>query len=174
MDDAYYFHQTPPLLAAALVSRLPIEPTDRLYEPFRGEGAFYNAFPEGNPKDWSEIQQGRDYKEYTGEYDWVITNPPFSLDTDGKRVNSFWFLLDYYTHTAKKGIAFLANDRCFSSLTPRRIKSLQSRGWFIQNITVCSVKKWRGRYFFIVLQKTHSDFYSCLESNYWDRGGKNL
>ena len=152
-NETYMFHQTPGDLCKELLCHLSLQPDDRLYEPFRGEGGFYNHFPAANAKDWSEITQGRDYKDFEGEYDWVITNPPFRLDTDGKRVNSFWFLLDYFTRKAKKGIAFLGNDRCFCTLTPKRMKVLEERGWGITKVVVCSVKKWRGRYFFIVLEK---------------------
>lgn len=166
-SEVYYFHQTPSELADDLIQYIPILPTDKLYEPFRGEGAFYNAFPSDNPKDWSEIVEGRDYKDYNEEYDWVITNPPFRLETsNNKRFNSFWYLLEYYTTRAKKGVAFLANDSCFGTLTPKRIKYLNEKGWFIQKIVVCSIKKWRGRYFFIILQKQPSDFYKYLPINY--------
>lgn len=164
--DTYLFHQTPKDLAKELLTHLSIQPTDRLYEPFKGEGAFFDNFPVVNPKDWSELEQGRDYSEYSEEYDWVITNPPFRLEfTGGKRVNSFWFLLEYFTTKAKKGIAFLANDRCFCTLTPKRMKLLEDRGWGITKVVVCSVKKWRGRYFFIVLEKKLSMFKS-IQGNF--------
>jgi len=165
-DETYFFHQTPVELASDLIALLPIVPTDRLYEPFKGEGAFYNAFPEENPKHWAEITEGRDYATDTTEYDWVITNPPFRLDTGGKRVNSFWFLLDYFTKKAKKGVAFLANDRCFSTLTPKRIQLLEDRGWSITKLVVSSVKKWRGRYYFFVVEKKASDTFRFLLNNY--------
>lgn len=163
--ETYLFHQTPVELAKKLLAYLSIQPTDRLYEPFKGEGAFYNSFPAINPKDWSELEEGRDYKDHEGDYEWVITNPPFRLDTDGKRVNSFWFLLDYFTQRAKKGIAFLGNDRCFCTLTPRRLEILANRGWGITKVVVCSVKKWRGRYFFIVLEKRPGAF-SGIQGTY--------
>jgi hypothetical protein len=165
-QEVYTFHQTPADLAKDLILSLPLSETDRLYEPFMGEGAFYNNFPSQNPKDWSEIEQGRDYKDYQGEFDWVITNPPFRLETGTKRVNSFFYLLDYYSKKAKKGIAFLGNDRCFCTLTPKRLKALNDAGWYLTKITVCSVKKWRGRYFFIVFQKTPVAFYNQLLKNY--------
>jgi hypothetical protein len=165
-DETYFFHQTPADLAKDLVDALGLPETDRLYEPFRGEGSFYNAFPEANPKDWSEITEGRDYTAHTGEYDWVITNPPFRLETGTKRVNAFWFLIDYYTQRAKKGIAFLANDRCFSTLTPKRMQTLNERGFSITKLIVCSVKKWRGRYYFFVLEKKQNATVGFLLNNY--------
>lgn len=165
-SKTYYFHQTPPELARDLIATLPILPTDRLYEPFKGEGAFYNNFPEANPKDWSEIVEGRDYKDYTGEYDWVISNPPFRLETGTKRVNAFWFLLDYYTRRAKKCVSFLANASCFGTLTPKRMKELNDRGWYITKLTVCSIKKWSGRYYFFTLEKHNNGLFSYLRDNY--------
>lgn len=164
--ETYLFHQTPSECAKDLIQELPLTPSDRLYEPFKGEGAFFDNFPESNPKLWSELEQGKDYKDNTEEYDWVITNPPFRLDTGTKRVNAFYHLLEYFTERAKKGIAFLGNDACFGTLTPKRLQELNQRGWFITKIVVCSIKKWRGRYFFIVLQKQQNDFYKYLIKNY--------
>lgn len=164
-DTTYYLHQTPPDLATKLLLTLSLDPTDILYEPFKGEGAFYTAFPPSNPKMFSEIQEGIDYKDIQEPYDWVITNPPFQLETGAKRVNSFWFLLDYFSTRARKGIAFLANDRCFCSLTPNRMKLLNQRGWGITTLTVCSIKKWRGRYFFVVLERKNG-FMNAIEGTY--------
>jgi hypothetical protein len=153
-------------LARDLMQFVPLVAGDMVVEPFKGEGAFYNAFPAFVMKDWAELELNKDYRELSGNYDWVITNPPFRLEEGTKRVNSFWFLLDYYTTRAKKGIAFLANDYCFGTLTPKRHEILRDRGWMITKIVVCSVKKWRGRYFFIILQKTGYNVMDYLLTNY--------
>ena len=165
-DETYQLHQTPKELAKDLMAFIPLIPGDVVVEPFRGEGAFYNNFPNHVVKDWAEIREGKDYKDIVGGYDWVITNPPFRLPTDGKRVNSFWFLLDYYTQRARKGIAFLGNDSCFCTLTPKRQGILKDRGWKMTKVVVCSVKKWRGRYFFFILQKEGGGFMDYLIKNY--------
>jgi hypothetical protein len=164
--ETYNLHQTPKELAKDLMAFVPLVPGDRVVEPFKGEGAFYDVFPDFVSKDWAELEQGRDYQTLTAEYDWVITNPPFQIETGGKRVNTFWFLLDYYSQRAKKGIAFLGNDTCFSTLTPRRQALLKERGWSLSKVVVCSVKKWRGRYFFFVLQKEGDNFMDYLLPNY--------
>jgi hypothetical protein len=164
-EETYFFHQTPPEAAKDLLAKIAFDPTDTLYEPFRGEGSFYDNFPEGNPKEWSEIKEERDYKDFTGSYDWVITNPPFRLEQEGKRVNSFYYLLDFFSQRARKGIAFLANDLCFSALTPKRMATISARGFNITKIVVCNIKKWRGRYFFVVLEKKPG-FFNYLQNSY--------
>jgi hypothetical protein len=165
-DETYYFHQTPKDLAEALIKFVDLKDGDKVFEPFKGEGAFYNAFPTNVVKDWTEIVEGKNYKDYTGDIDWVITNPPFRLDEGGKRENAFYKLLKYYTERCKKGIAFLGNDSCFSTLTPKRLEELNNSGWYIHNIVCCSIKKWRGRYFFIIFKNEPSDFYKFCRDNY--------
>jgi len=163
--ETYLFHQTPKELAKELLTYLSLKPDDILLEAFKGEGAFYDNFPEINKKLWAEKEEGVDYTEITEPFDWIITNPPFRLETDGKRVNSFWYLLDYYSLRARKGIAFLGNDTCFSTLTPKRMKVLEDRGWGITKVVVCSVKRWRGRFFFVVLEKKQG-FMTYIEGNF--------
>lgn len=132
----------------------PLKEGDLVLEPFKGEGAFYNSFPAHVRKDWTEATQGRDYTDYTETPDWVISNPPYRLeDADGKRTNALWVLLDYFSTRARKGIGFLINDKCFSTLTPRRLETLKERGFRMTHLVVCSVKKWRGRYYYVVFQK---------------------
>ncbi len=164
-DDAYYFHQTPVEIAKALIDTLQndIEPNDVLYEPFRGEGAFYNNFPEHTTNIWAEIEEGIDYKSID-ECDWVITNPPFRLNTDNGQINAFYQILKHFTTSTnvKKGIALLCNDYCLSTLTPKKLREINNFGWFIHKITVCNIKKWRGRYFFIIFKKAYSPFYNFL------------
>jgi hypothetical protein len=164
--DAYYFHQTPKDLAKKLIAYIDFSDNDLVLEPFRGEGAFYDNLPNVN-KDWCEIEQGRDYKDYTKNIDWVVSNPPFKLKTNEKRVNSFYFLIDYYAKRVNKGIAFLGNDTCFNTLTPKRLKELNEKyNLYIHNIIVCNVKKWRGRYFFIIFKKGNNSFYKYIEGSY--------
>ena len=165
-DEYYYFHQTPIELSKDLVKHIPLQEGDDVLEPFKGEGSFYNNFPNFVNKDWCEIEEGRDYKDYDKPFDWVISNPPFRLDNGTKRVNSFFSLLNFYLDRAKKGIAFLGNDNCLSTLTPKRIKDMNDKGFYINKIIVCSIKKWRGRYFFIIISKEKTDFFGFLKENY--------
>lgn len=53
------------------------KPTGTILEPARGDGSFYRFME--SPKDWCEIDKGRDFLKYNKKVDWIITNPPFSI-----------------------------------------------------------------------------------------------
>ena len=142
-DEKYYFHQTPSELAKKLIEKVNIQPNDEVLEPFKGEGAFYNNLPPCI-KHWTEIEEGRDYKTFNQQVDWVISNPPFKIDDKSK----FFDLIIHYLPLVRKGLCFLGHDDCFCSLTPIRLKKISDMGFKINKIYVCSIKKWRGRYFF--------------------------
>lgn len=67
-------HYTNEVVARKIVAHF--NPTGRCLEPFRGDGAFFKHLPAGT--DWCEIEDGKDFFECNGEYDWIVTNPPFS------------------------------------------------------------------------------------------------
>ena len=63
---------TPDELARDIVSHF--RPSGRLLEPCKGDGAFLRAMP---GCDWFEIAEGSDFLTATGEWDWIVTNPPW-------------------------------------------------------------------------------------------------
>jgi hypothetical protein len=161
-NEEYYFHQTPEQLAIKLINEINLIDNDVVLEPFKGEGSFYNNLPNNVIKHYTEIEEGLDYKDFNMNVDWVISNPPFKLGNDNKRVNSFYYILEYYSLRVNKGIAFLANDYCLSTLTPVRLKKLREHNLYLNKIVVCNIKKWRGRYFFIIFKKNEP----CPAFNY--------
>lgn len=165
MDEVYLFHQTPTELAIKLIEEINILDTDIVLEPFKGEGAFYDNLPVCK-KEWCEITQGKDWLSYTDKVDWVITNPPFRLDNGIKRENAFWKILLHYSTQVNKGIGFLGNDYCLATLTPLRLKKLNENGLYLHNIVVCNIKKWRGRYFFMIFKKEESLFYKSIQGSF--------
>lgn len=66
---------TPQPLAYDIVHRFC--PTGISYlDPCKGDGAFYDLLP--TPKEWCEIEQGRDFYAWTQPVDCIIGNPPYS------------------------------------------------------------------------------------------------
>jgi hypothetical protein len=165
-DNTYYFHQTPEELAKKLILEVELKEGDKVLEPFKGEGSFYNNFPNNIEKFYTEIEEGKDFREFKEEVDWVISNPPFRLQNGAKRENAFFQIVKHFSTQVRKGMAFLGNDYCLSTLTPKRLKELNQQGLYINKIFVCNVKAWRGRYFFIIFKKTNPNFYSYIEGSF--------
>lgn len=70
---------TPPAIAKRLVELLPIPEQATLLDPFRGQGAFFDNFPMGGVRNYCEIDEGIDFFNEHGKYDWIISNPPYSI-----------------------------------------------------------------------------------------------
>lgn len=68
---------TPDWCAELVVSHF--KPAGRVLDPCRGDGAFYNLIPDC---EWCEIREGRDFYKVSENYDWVVSNPPYSVFSD--------------------------------------------------------------------------------------------
>ncbi len=51
------------------------KPTGRILEPASGDGAILKYLPGA---DWCEIEKGRDFYAIRDQYDWIISNPPYT------------------------------------------------------------------------------------------------
>ena len=167
-EELYAFHQTPEDLCKKLLMHIPFESKDVVYEPFAGEGNFLRNLPTITKNVSTEIEQGKCFTSFIDPFDWVVTNPPYNLVMDGKKVrSSFWYLLKYFCSRANKGIALLGNYNCLNSLSPKRLKELNELGWYFNNVIVCDVKKWNNRYFFMIFTKVKAnDCFKYVEGVY--------
>lgn len=75
MNDIVY---TNPVFAKRIVDYFSpqFKSGDVFHEPCFGADSFYDAMPE--PKDYSEIAEGKDFLAYDKPIDWIITNLPWS------------------------------------------------------------------------------------------------
>jgi hypothetical protein len=69
---------TPDALARDIVKY--IQPDGKILEPAAGGGAFLRALPPSCH--WCEIDKGVDFFKCRRHYDWIITNPPYSVFTE--------------------------------------------------------------------------------------------
>tara|TARA_R110002050_G_scaffold275965_1_gene421122 strand:+ start:32 stop:592 length:561 start_codon:yes stop_codon:yes gene_type:complete len=141
-------------MAQYLISLVEYEEGDVWLEPCRGDGAFYNNFPDDIQKDWCEINEGRDYFDYDGEVDITISNPPFVprklfVEFTNKAMSS-----------TRKNIYWLVNISCLNSLTPRRLDAWKQKNWFVERLHIVQDKRWFGRYVFIKFGRNHNNFYT--------------
>jgi len=121
---------TPMLLAEKLFNTVPFLENDTILDNAYGTGNFY--FLGDYTTDFYNIEK---------EYDWLITNPPYShLEK--------W--LEHSCKIANKGFAYLLG---LHNLTPRRIELCEEQGFYITSIYLCKVFKWYGISAFIVWEK---------------------
>lgn len=132
-NDKYY---TPETLVRMHLSKLRGEPPGfRIYEPFKGKGAYYNLFPEYFPGcvyEWSEIDEGRDFFDYRGEPDIIVSNPPFSqLDKIMERCYELKPIV----------ISFVLLQH---AVTPCRIRKANIMGYYVADYHLTRVDRWFG------------------------------
>ena len=70
---------TPVAVAKATIALYDIPSGSLILDPCRGDGAFYDNYPEDCDKQWCEITEGRDFFDRLNYADWIITNPPYSI-----------------------------------------------------------------------------------------------
>lgn len=56
------------------------EPSGRILDPCKGDGAFYRNLPAG--AEYCEIDEGKDFFAWHEKVDWIIGNPPYSIFLD--------------------------------------------------------------------------------------------
>lgn len=71
---------TPPHIAKAVVEHF--KPSGWICDPCRGDGAFYDLLDD---PDWYEIREGKDFFDCEDRYDWVVSNPPYSIYSEFMR-----------------------------------------------------------------------------------------
>jgi len=120
---------TPENLAKSLIAKIPAEPQDTWCDPCYGTGVFFNNFPT-DKKEFYEIDMGKDFLECLDDYDWTVTNIPFSQPKE--------FIFGMASCSRKGfGILCLAN-----SMTATRLTKLEGMGFYIDSVTVIYVKRW--------------------------------
>jgi hypothetical protein len=107
-------------------------PSGRVLDPARGQGAFFKALVAyGCLTDWCELEQGRDFLQYQGRVDWVLTNPPWSK------------FLPFLKHAMRlaPNIVFLASVSHF--MFKARLRALEEAGFGLREaLLVPSPAQW--------------------------------
>ena len=104
-------------------------------DPFRGSGAYFNLFNDYFPHskyEWCEIEAGRDFFDYTGSPDVIVSNPPYSIIER---------ILDKCFELRPRYISFLLQAH---NVTPHRIQKANANGYFVLDYTICRVSRWFG------------------------------
>ena len=133
--DRYF---TPPKvvdLAIEMVGKTSNE--EVWWEPFCGDGAYYNKYPLYSRKTYTEIDQGLDAFAYNGPADIVCTNPPYSCLTKvfkmlaEKKPRVVQLLIGVMNLTIPRRNLMEA-----SGYTLTKLHQLDIKGWFGTSIIV--------------------------------------
>jgi hypothetical protein len=143
--------QTPESLCKEIIARFSWTDGETVLEPCCGRGNFFRNLPNYVVKDWCEIEEGKDFFDYEGEVDTVITNPPFRSDHRENLVIPF---LQHALKVARKRSIFFVNHKTFNAFTPARLERYSKKGWMLSALGIYTVKKWSGRYYLLVFEST--------------------
>lgn len=108
---------------------------DVIYDPFFGTGNYFNHFQEvfGNHiYESSEITQGRDFYDFAGHVDVIVSNPPFS---------QFKQVLAKCVSLRPRVISLVFGALNF---TPARIRFMNSEGYVLTKMHMTCVRDWFG------------------------------
>ena len=131
---------TNPTMAKYIIDGIVWDDGEKVLEPCRGDGAFYNNLPENVDKDWCEINEGRDFFDYDKKVDTCISNIPFVPR------KLAWDFTAKAMDICSKNIYWLINLGTLNIFTPKRLDDMKEKGWFIQSFNVVADKRWFGRY----------------------------
>ena len=131
---------TPVPVAMKLIEMTDIKETDKVLDPCKGEGAFFDHLPNCE-KDYCEIIEGKDFFDYDKGVDVIICNPPFSIYT--RWINKIIYL-------SPKKIAFVMGSL---NLTTKRLKILEDGGYFLTKMHIVNVRGWFSNTLLVVFEK---------------------
>ena len=139
---------TPLELAKKAIDMIDINPNDIWYDPFKNSGSYYNQYPEGISKVWSEILEGKDFFEFYGKIDIICSNPPYSLMDK---------VIKKSIELKPRVINYLIG---VGNLTARRIEMLENSGYGITKLHLCKVWKWYGMSYIVQFEKDENSIMS--------------
>ncbi len=127
---------TPVEVARMLITKVPFATGDVVLDAAYGTGVFYDNYPEPVYKYFT-----KDFYNYDGRVDWIVTNPPYS-GLEQWLIHSF--------EIANKGVAYLIG---LHNITPRRLEIAGIYGFGVTFIHIHKVCPWYGIQAFVVWEK---------------------
>lgn len=141
--DIFYTPQSLVIIHLKLVK--PYIKEGVLLDAFRGNGAYYNMFPTFFPHstfDWCEIQQGRNFFDYSHSIHAIISNPPYSM-IDKVLAHSIQLQPDI--------ISYLLG---YGNLTTRRLEIMNNAGYELVSFHLTKVFLWYGMSAILTFRKS--------------------
>ena len=151
---------TQPAMAKDLINTIDFKEDEKVLDPCRGDGAFYDNLPWYVERDWCEVNDGRDFMDYTSKVNTIISNPPFVPR------KLFWNFHLKAMDIATDRIYWLVNASCINVFTPNRMFLMHNLSWYIQKIQIVQDKRWFGRYMLIKFGRENKGFVDYIPTKY--------
>jgi len=128
---------------------------DMWFDPFRNNGSYYNQFPSGCRKDWTEILDNKDFFKYEKPITIIASNPPYSiLDKVIKKS----------IELKPRIISYLIG---FHNLTARRMEMFNNAGYKLVGMHMCKVYKWFGMSVIVQFERTEGNNIISYDRTVW-------
>ena len=143
---------TPERIVNRVLKQIDIDDGSKVLDGFRGDGAFYNKYKDTWIKTYCEIDEGKDFFEYTDKVDYMISNPPFSKLND---------ILNHLFDICEKGFGLILMA---TALTEPRLKRIYNAGFMLTKYDTFHVKEWFGfPVIFVMFEKTGKNILTQYE-----------
>jgi len=146
-NDVIY---TPKPVAKIMIDMCEIKPTDKVLDPSRGKGVFFNNLPECQ-KDWCEITDGKNFFDFNERVDLVIGNPPYSI----------WS--DWIEHTMN-----ITDKFCYifgsMNFTDDRLRNIIDQGFGVTKFHLLKIDWWFSPSYIIVFERGKPSIISVSET----------
>ena len=139
---------TPLPVALKMIEMCNIQIGDKVLDPCKGTGVFYNNLPKTCNKEYCEITENKDFFNETGRYDLIIGNPPYSLWT--KWINHTMSLTDKFCYIF--GIM---------NITDTRLNHIHNNGYGVTQIHLLKIDWWFGHQYLILFEKNKPSIISA-------------
>jgi hypothetical protein len=106
-----------------------------IYEPFYGNGAYYNEMKNKYTNCeilYTEIELGLDFFSFDNKVDYIISNPPYSIIDK---------VFEKSVSLKPKIISYLIG---FGNITTKRLEYMNKNGYFVSDFHLTKVYKWFG------------------------------
>tara|TARA_R110001599_G_scaffold65002_1_gene183284 strand:- start:2295 stop:2843 length:549 start_codon:yes stop_codon:yes gene_type:complete len=146
-NDKFY---TPELLSKEIISLFDFKDNQIILDPCKGNGSFYNNYPDNTINEWCEIDDDKDFLKYNKRVDYVISNPPYSI------LNKF---IDKCIEICDIGFGFLLHQH---ALTLPRFNKLEKNNFFLTKYHQCKIWEWYGHQVFVFFEKKPKNKLCCI------------
>ena len=131
---------TPLPIALKMIEMCDIKEGEKVLDPCRGKGVFYDNLPLTCIKSYCEITENKDFFDDNNNYDLIIGNPPYSiwdkwLEHTMNHTNKFCYIMNMW------------------NLTDKRVRNIINKGYGITKIHLLKIDWWFGCQYIVVFEK---------------------